>query len=75
MNTIHALMQSIFTIYIMKDISNSSLSGNDNCLIIIFVIIYSFHSLRTNKKRIFPFIFCFISVTTTSSNFSYFANK
>lgn len=71
MNSIHTLVKSILTIYIMKNISNTSFTRNYYCFFVILKIIFCFNILRSNKKRINASIFSFIAITTTSSNFGY----
>ena len=71
MNSIHTLVESIFPIYIMKNLSNSSFTRNYYCFFIILKIIFSFNILRSNEKRISPSFFGLITITTTCSNLSH----
>lgn len=74
MYSIHSLVKSIFTIDIMKYITNSTFARNDNGFFIILVIILSFNSLRPYKKWECSIFICLITITTTCSNLGYLSN-
>ena len=69
MDTIHSLMQRIFSIYIVKNFADSAFTRYDYCFFVIFIIVFGFNCLRPHKKWVCPIINCLVTVTTTRSNF------
>ena len=71
MYSIHSLVKSIFSIHIVKNIPDPPFSRNNYRFFVIFVIILSFDSLGSHKKRICTFINSFVTITAARSNLSH----
>lgn len=71
MYTIYALVQCIFTVYVVVYVANSTFAGDNNSLLIVFPSVFMFGCFRTYEERIHAVFIRFVAVATAGFNFGY----
>lgn len=74
MHSISPLMQSVFTLYVMKDFPNTTFTRYNYRLIIVFVSILSQYCLRPYEEWIRALLQSILTIAAPCSYFSHFTH-